>query len=251
MTTPTPTSAPRPVVTGHRTRAIALYLIAIIVVAATATAFVQSYDGLYQWAQRYLSDGWARTWPLQVDAWIAVGELALYIAYRDHWPKRRTIWPWLAAVTGLAVSTVFNVGHLAAADLAGHVTAAVPPIAAFAGLFLGLQVLKYVEQHDTATHPYDTDRTPPTGREPGDHAAAASEQQPARQRTKRREILLDAERLLAADPDLTGHELGHQLNVSERTGRRLRQRFTGSAPLPADRPHGHDTSVNGHRPQQV
>jgi hypothetical protein len=134
---------------SDRTRRLALYVIGIIVVAGTVTAFVQSYEGLYTWARRYLSEGWARTWPLQVDAWIAVGELALFVAYRDRWPARRRIWPWVAALTGLAASTGFNIGHLADADLAGQLTAAVPPVAAFGGLFLGMQVLKYVETNRT------------------------------------------------------------------------------------------------------
>jgi hypothetical protein len=45
----------------RRSRTIALYALAVLVVAGTATAFVQSYEGLHGWASRYLSPAWART----------------------------------------------------------------------------------------------------------------------------------------------------------------------------------------------
>lgn len=207
---------------------VALYLIGLIVVSATVVAFVQSYDGLYQWARRYLTDGWARTWPFQVDAWIAVGELSLYVAYRDGWSRRRTIWPWAAALTGLVASTAFNVGHMAGTDIAGHVTAAVPPVAAFAGLFLGLQVLKHVEEvaHSSAQQAVTNDA------ERSDTMSAAvielngqrSERpvsRPLRSGPGRADLQVRARRILAEQPDLTGRQLGEQLKVSERTGRRL------------------------------
>lgn len=212
---PRPDSGPP--VSGHRTRMAALYLIAIIVVTATAIAFVQSYDGLYQWASRYLDEGWARTWPLQVDAWIAVGELTLYVAYRDRWPARRKLLPWLAAVTGLAVSTVFNIGHMTGVDLAGHVTAAVPPVAAFAGLALGLQVLKYVEE----THHVHSARREDASE---DIHRESNGRRPNEQR-RHSDLLTEAKALLKATPGLTGQQLGHSLAVSERTGRRLRRRL--------------------------
>lgn len=186
-----------------RSRALAIYLIAAIVVTGTVIAFIQSYDGLYEWARRYLSDGWARTWPLQVDAWIAVGELALYVGYRDRWPAKKRIWPWVAALTGLAASTAFNVGHMTGVDLAGHLTAAVPPIAAFGGLFIGTQVLKNL---GTVPHmPADEQQELP----------ACSSTDLARQ-------------ILQASPHITGADLANQLGVSERTGRRLRRRLLGA-----------------------
>jgi hypothetical protein len=243
-------------VSGCHTRSLALYLIAGIVVIGTATAFVQSYEGLHGWASRYLSEGWALTWPLQVDAWIAVGELALYVAYRDGWSARRRVWPWLAALSGLAVSTGFNIGHLAGADLAGRLTAAVPPVAAFGGLFLGLQVLKHVE----------SDRPGPTHRGwTAGHVAAAvwlaaltvaaerrcTNRQPmvsdgrgsvyGRRRLalppnsggsgavvggSRGETRNDAARIVASVPGITGAELARRLGVSERTGRRLIRRLS-------------------------
>jgi hypothetical protein len=78
---------------------------------------------------------------------LAVGELALYVAYLDGWPARQRIWPWTTALTGLAVSVAGNVGHIQAVPghpviLADRLTAATSPIAAFAGLSVGLLVLK-------------------------------------------------------------------------------------------------------------
>ena len=78
---------------------------------------------------------------------LAVGELALYVAYLDAWPARQRIWPWATALTGLAVSVAGNVGHIQAApgdpvSLADRLTAATSPLAAFAGLTVGLLVVK-------------------------------------------------------------------------------------------------------------
>ena len=34
---------------------------------------------------------------------LAVGEIALCVAYLDGWPARQRIWPWATALIGLAV----------------------------------------------------------------------------------------------------------------------------------------------------
>jgi hypothetical protein len=79
------------------------------------------------------------------------GELALYVAYLDGWPARQRIWPWMTALTGLAVSIAGNVGHIQPEPgqpviLADRLTAASSPVAAFAGLTVGLLVLKMTRQ---------------------------------------------------------------------------------------------------------
>jgi hypothetical protein len=234
-----------------RTRSLALYVIAVLVVAGTVTAFVQSYEGLYGWASRYLSPGWARTWPLQVDAWIAVGELSLYVGYRDRWSARQKVWPWVAAITGLAASTGFNVGHMAATDVAGRVTAAVPPIAAFGGLYLGLQVLKYVDEAgirrrrgvplvsaiNLAATLVAADRLNRRRAQlevdalgQGEELPAASGHtngsKPASGRRLATEIEDTARVIVAQEPAISGAELARQLGVPERTGGRLLKRIT-------------------------
>jgi hypothetical protein len=82
---------------------------------------------------------------------LAVGELALYVAYLDDWPVRQRVWPWTTALVGLAVSIAGNVGHIEARPgqpviLADRLTAATSPVAAFAGLTVGLLVLKMTRQ---------------------------------------------------------------------------------------------------------
>lgn len=236
---------------GVRTRRLALYVIAVLVVAGTVTAFVQSYEGLYGWASRYLSPGWARTWPLQVDAWIAVGELALYVGYRDGWPARRKVWPWVAAITGLAASTGFNVGHMAATDLPGRLTAAVPPIAAFGGLYLGLQVLKQIEDAPGGgSRPHGvplasavqlaatlvaTDRIyarrsfhgldHPDRRYDIQVASTSNGHSQANGRRLAADLEETARHMVARNRDITGAELARQLGVPERTGGRLLKRI--------------------------
>lgn len=124
-------------------RGFALTLITAVVVLATTVAFIESYEGLYRWALHHgLSGGWAQVWPLQVDAFIAVGELALFIAIVDRWESHR--FPALVTTAGLAFSVWGNVGHVTDASLAFKATGAVPPLAAAAGLMVGLQVLKRI-----------------------------------------------------------------------------------------------------------
>jgi hypothetical protein len=147
---------------NSRTRRAALYAIGAIAIMASANALAHSYAGLYDWAVHHRVSGWqAKSWPAEIDVFLAVGELALYVAYLDGWPARQRIWPWTTALTGLAVSIAGNVGHIQAVPghpviLADRLTAATSPIAAFAGLSVGLLVLKMTRQHTRARteHPH-------------------------------------------------------------------------------------------------
>ena len=82
---------------------------------------------------------------------LAVGELALYMAYLDGWPLRQRVWPWATALVGLAVSVAGNIGHIQPGpghqvSLTDRMTAATSPLAAFAGLTVGLLVLRMNRQ---------------------------------------------------------------------------------------------------------
>lgn len=135
-----------------RTRRAALYAIGLIAILASANALAHSYAGLYQWAVHHRLSGWqAKSWPAEIDVFLAVGELALYVAYLDDWPVRQRIWPWTTALTGLVVSIAGNIGHIQPEPghpviLADRLTAATSPVAAFAGLTVGLLVLKMTRQ---------------------------------------------------------------------------------------------------------
>jgi hypothetical protein len=139
-----------------RTRRIALNVIAVLAVLASADALAHSYTGLYGWAIHHRLGGWqALSWPAEIDVFLVVGELALYVAYLDAWPGRQRVWPWGTALVGLAVSVTGNVGHIQALQgapvtVADRVTAAVSPVAAFAGLMIGLLVLKMSSQQADA-----------------------------------------------------------------------------------------------------
>ena len=79
------------------------------------------------------------SWPAEIDVFLAVGELALYVAYLDGWPARQPVWPWATALTGFMVSTAGNVGHIQGGlgdpvSVTDRMTAATSPLAAFAGL---------------------------------------------------------------------------------------------------------------------
>jgi hypothetical protein len=86
-------------------------------------------------------------WPLQVDVFIAVGELALFVALADRWATRSRAGTWAVTLAGLAVSVAGNVGHVTGHSATDRLTAAVPPLAAAAALAVGLGVLKRVVEH--------------------------------------------------------------------------------------------------------
>jgi hypothetical protein len=154
-----------------RTRRAALYAIAVIAIAASANALAHSYAGLYDWAAHHRLTGWqAMSWPAEIDVFLAVGELALYVAYLDGWPSRQRIWPWATTLVGLTVSVAGNVGHIQPLPghpvlLADRLTASASPLAAFAGLTVGLLVLRMNRQHATRPVPdgpvYPIPATPP------------------------------------------------------------------------------------------
>ena len=126
-------------------RRAALIVIALIVTVASLVSFAESYRGLYLWARGHLLGGvWAAGFPAQIDVFIAIGELALFVALVDRWPVRSRIGAWAVTLAGLAVSVAANVGHVAGASAATRVTDAVPPLAAAASLAIGLGVLKRV-----------------------------------------------------------------------------------------------------------
>jgi hypothetical protein len=141
---------------NRRTRRIALIAMAVIAIAASIDALAHSYAGLFAWAIHHGMAGWeALTWPAEIDVFVVLGELALYIAYLDAWPARKRIWPWATAIIGLAVSVAGNVGHAQALPglpitITDRLTAAVSPVAAFAGLMIGLFVLKMTQEHGPA-----------------------------------------------------------------------------------------------------
>ena len=132
-------------------RGIALAAIAVLIGAASLVSFAESYRGLFLWAHEHgLAGTWAAIWPLQVDVFIAVGELALFVALIDRWRPRQRTAAWIVTGIGLAVSVAGNVGHVEGHALPGRVTAAVPPLAAAAALAVGLGVLKRIMEQRPA-----------------------------------------------------------------------------------------------------
>jgi Protein of unknown function (DUF2637) len=150
-----PPRLPRPASAGvlRGARVLALAAVAVLVAAASVASFMESYRALYDWAHGHgLSVRWSAVWPLQIDTFIAVGELALFIALIDGWQRRSRVLPWVVTLGGLAVSVAGNVGHVGwLAPVADKATAAVPPLAAAAALAVGLGVLKRVVEHRPET----------------------------------------------------------------------------------------------------
>src|SRR5258708_37674633 len=107
-----------------RSRRTALRAIGVIAILASVNALAHSYAGLYDWAVHHRLGGWqAMSWPAEIDVFLAVGELAPYIAYLDGWPARQRMWPWATPLTRLAVSVAGNIGPIQA----GPGPPAIPP----------------------------------------------------------------------------------------------------------------------------
>lgn len=135
-------------------RNAALYAIAALVTAASLAAFTESYRGLYYWsAEHGLTGFWAYAWPIQLDAFIAVGELALFVALADRWLPRSRMMAWCVTTVGAVVSTAGNVGHMAGHSVWSMVSAGVPPVAAAAMLMVALGILKHVTMTPVAAKP--------------------------------------------------------------------------------------------------
>lgn len=140
-------AAPAPVLGAVllEARRIALWAISGLVAAASLVSFGESYRGLWEWARHHgLGGFWAAVWPLQVDVFIAVGELSLFVGLAYAWRGRSRLAGWAVTLLGLAVSVAGNVGHVAGHSPTNRATAAVPPVAAAAALAVGLGVLKRV-----------------------------------------------------------------------------------------------------------
>src|ERR1019366_2445187 len=128
-------------------RYAALTAIAVLVTTASLVSLAESYRGLYEWAARHGVTGiWVVIWPLMVDVFIAIGELALLVGLTDQWPARSRAGAWAVTLCGLAVSVSGNVGHVASHSPADRGTAVVPPLAAAFSLAVGMGVLKRVVQ---------------------------------------------------------------------------------------------------------
>jgi hypothetical protein len=96
--TPTPKAAHGQVLRAARFGALSF--VAGMIAMANGAAFAESYRGLFDWAHRQGMAGiWAALFPLQVDSFILVGELVLFIAALDQWRHRHRFTAWCAAVT--------------------------------------------------------------------------------------------------------------------------------------------------------
>lgn len=233
-------------------RWLAVRFVAILVLSAAVASFAQSYRGLYLWAVHHgLSGFWAACWPLMVDTFIAVGEIALFVALVDNWDRRRRSVGWTVTVIGLVISVAGNIGHAPTHDLATRVTFAVPPLSAAGALFVGLVILKafvsgqlesgkvatpgirevamwrsgeraYTAALSAAAAVREADRK---RREKADKDQRQRAPRPATPRSEQRPVgtKQGALRALIDRPDMPAEELAELFGVSGRTGRRYRK----------------------------
>lgn len=228
-----------------------LWLATAVTLAASGVALWESYHGLEIWALGHRVEG-PQIWPLCVDAFIVLGECALFLAMHDNWSGWARIWPWTVLAGGLAVSVAANMGHARAVTMTDRLTFAVPPLAAFVGMTVGLGILKrVVADTATAARPRPRPRPATAARPRGWKAAAAIERVKAgfgrwRKTAAAAELVDDAAtgapRPSTAAParaivaELVGkgitdtRELAQLTGVAERTARRYRTAATAAAP---------------------
>ncbi len=126
-------------------RFVALIGMTTLITGASVASFTESYRALFIWAIHHGMAGfWAAIWPMQVDTFIGIGELTLFVAVLDRWSIRSRIPAWLITLTGLAVSVAANIGHVHGHAFTTRGTAAIPPLAAASALAIGLGVLKRI-----------------------------------------------------------------------------------------------------------
>ena len=126
-------------------RTVALAVVSALVTLGVVVSFMESYRALYWWAQGHAIHGvWAVLWPIQIDAFVAVGELSLFVALVDLWHIKHRSLPWLIVGAGLAASVAGNVGHVQTHDVFTRLAAAVPPLTAYVMLAASLGLLKRV-----------------------------------------------------------------------------------------------------------
>lgn len=199
-------------------RSAALAATGLLVAAASVVSFAESYRGLFEWAHRHgLSGVWSAVWPLQVDVFIAVGELSLFTALVDRWPARSRVLPWTVTLGGLAVSVAGNIGHVAGSSLTSRATAAVPPLAASAAMAVGLGVLKRVVSARRSARPAVTSLqaspavpVPVPLPAPAQSPAAADGGAPPAQRAPRRRS--QPQRAPAGRPHVTAAEVAEHFS---------------------------------------
>lgn len=182
---PDPGTAREPALPGllGACRRAALAAIAVLAVASCLVSFGESYRGLYEWAARHGVTGvWVIIWPLQVDTFVAIGELTLVVALADRWRLRWRAGAWAVTAAGLAVSVAGNIGHVAGHSVTNRSTAAIPPLAAAGAMAVGLGVLKRVVQARTAAPPAEA---PPAAAALNGHAAANGHEGPGEVRPRR------------------------------------------------------------------
>lgn len=123
-----------------------MVLLVALVLLASGVALGESYHGIRNWCLNHGVDPGLATnaWPLQVDLFIIAGDLGLILSAFYLWPKRVRVLSWLSVGLGMSVSILCNSFQDALMDspVAVHLTQALPPISATAGLMIVLSVMK-------------------------------------------------------------------------------------------------------------
>ena len=198
---------------------------AVMLVAAIAAAV--SYIHIYALAVRYGQPVMA-AWllPLSIDGTVAVSSLAMLRAARASVSS-----PWLARgmlLLAVGATLACNVGYGVSHGWPGALLSGWPAVA-----FVGCAEVAISMSRRTApkTAPLASPRSVPASASSGPSVSAPPVAQGRSGARPRRRSGADTEAAaltaLSANPDLNGSQLGRQLGVSERTGRRLLGQLAG------------------------
>lgn len=135
-------------------RTWAVRSVAALVVISTCTSTAESYMGLRDWA---LVHGWpgggSYLFPGFIDVFPLIGELVLFVAMVEGWPRKSKIVPWVAITGGLVLSVALNTGHLISADINTKITQGMPPVASWISLVVGMAMFELVMANRTVAEP--------------------------------------------------------------------------------------------------
>lgn len=216
------------------------YSTAAVVVAVAGVAAYVSYMHAYSVARTYGQETaiTAHMLPLTVDGMIFASSMVMLHCAR-HALQVPALARW-TLVLGIAATLAANVAHGTASGPEGAVIAAWPAVA----LVFSYELLMWLVRSrpapaaETAAEPEESTETAPEPdtfpvTEPAIPAMAASDRTADDRPHETGHVLTGADteaaalQALTADPDMTGTALARALGVSDRTGRRLRNRLGG------------------------
>lgn len=126
-------------------RARAIQAAAGVVVIINATSTAASFMGLRAWAQGHeLVGAGGYLFPLFIDTFPLLAEVALFVGLLDGWRFRAKAVPWSVITAGVILSVALQVGVSTSPDWATRATHGLAPVAAWLSLVVGTVMFELI-----------------------------------------------------------------------------------------------------------